>query len=206
MSSLVESADPRVWLEGVSWEVYLYLRQLQENRNVRMTYDEGSLELMSPSKLHERIAELMGRMIAVWTEERGIRIQGCGAVTFQRQPKGLEPDRCYYIQNEKAVRRHDELDLERDPPPDLVVEIDVTSPSRSRLPIYAALGVPEVWWWRSEALKFFRLEGGEYLERENSGALPGFPRQAAEALLAERRECDDTALTQRFRQQVRAGE
>jgi Uma2 family endonuclease len=199
MSSVIERSDACVWLEGVGWDVYLQLREVPESRNVRMTFDDGSLALMSPSKLHERIAELMGRFIAAWTEERSIAIQGCGTTTFQMKPRGLEPDKCYYIEHEQAVRHRDELDLSIDPPPDLVVEVDVTSPSHDRLPIYAAMGVPEVWRWRSEAIQFLVLEGEEYIDEEKSRGLPGFPRQTAERLLADRHRRNDTALVETFR-------
>ena len=205
MSSAIQRADACVSLEGVSWEIYLRLRQLPENRNVRMTYDNGSLELMSPSKLHARIAELIGRFIASWTEDRSIPIQGCGTTTFHRQPKGLEPDKCYYVQHEQTTRHRDELDLSVDPPPDLVVEVDVTSPSRDRMPIYAALGVPEVWSWRDEVLRFLLLEEDGYVEHHESRSLPGFPRKIAERLLMERLSHDDTSLVVRFRTATRPG-
>jgi Uma2 family endonuclease len=121
--SIREHDDACVWLSGVSWDDYVRLRGIPESRNVRMTYDEGSLELMSPSKLHERIAELLGRLIAAWTEESTVPVQGCGTMTFQREDrqKGLEPDKCYYVQHLPDVRNREELDLTIDPPPDLVI-------------------------------------------------------------------------------------
>jgi len=199
MSSVIERSDACVSLEGVSWDIYLRLREMPENRNVRMTYENGSLVLMSPSKLHERVAELIGRFVAAWTEQRSIRMPGCGTTTFQKRPKGLEPDKCYYIEHEEIVRERDDLDLAVDPPPDLVVEVDVTSSSRDRIPIYAELGVPEVWWWRDEVLRFLLLDNDEYVEREDSRSLPGFPRAIAETLLAQRRNSDDTTLVEQFR-------
>ena len=203
--SVVAESSGRVWLWGVSWEDYVRLRAIPESRNVRMTYNEGSLELMSPSKMHERIGELLGRLVAAWTEERGIAVQGCGSTTFRREDlqKGLEPDKCYYLQHLDNVRDRDELDLALDPPPDLVIEVDVTSPSRHRFPIYAKLGVPEVWLWRKDTLRFFLLgDNRQYAESDEGVALPGFPRQLAEQLLAKARATDDTALLREFRQAI----
>jgi Uma2 family endonuclease len=160
---------------------------------------------MSPSKLHERISELLGRLILAWTEEHGIAVQSCGTMTFQREDleKALEPDKCYYILHEAAVRDREELDLSIDPPPDLVVEVDVSSPSRNRLPMYEALGVPEVWLWRKDTLRFLVLDDtGVYREQEISVALPGFPRQTAERLLSARREKDETTLARDFRRTI----
>jgi Uma2 family endonuclease len=198
--------DARVWLSGVAWDDYVRLRDIPESRNIRMTYDEGSLELMSPSKLHERIAELVGHLVFIWTLDREIPVQSCGTTTFQREDrqKGLEPDKCYYIQHEADVRDRDELDLAIDPPPDLVVEVDVTSPSRRRFPIYSQLGVPEVWLWRNETLQFFLLDdAGQYAATNDSTALPDFPRQLAERFLTQRREKDETTLLREFRQAIR---
>jgi Uma2 family endonuclease len=171
-----------------------------------MTYLDGVLELMSPSKLHERIARLLNRLIAAWTEERGIAIQSCGSMTFQRGDlkRGLEPDECYYIRHEAEVRGREELDLSLDPPPDLVVEVDVSSPSRNRLPLYDVLNVPEVWLWRESNLRFLILdETGVYSERDQSPSLSGFPRQTVERLLEARRDTDETTLVKDFRRAVR---
>ena len=191
-----------VCLSGVTWQDYVRLRDIPANRNVRMTYDDGDLELMSPSKLHERIAELLGQLVSAWTQERQIPVQSCGSTTFQRQDRqrGLEPDKCYYIQCEAIVRDREALDLAVDPPPDLVIEVDVSSLSRRRLAIYAQMGVPEVWLWCSETLRFFLLsEQSQYLATDDSAALPGFPRQLAEQLLMQRRQKDDTSLVRDFR-------
>jgi Uma2 family endonuclease len=134
---------PPVTLHGVTWRGYLKLREKPENAHLRMTYDQGRLDLMSPSKLHERVARLLGHMVFAWCEENNVGLQDCGAVTFQHEDlaRGLEPDNCFYIQNEPLVRGRDELDLKSDPPPDLVIEVDITSPSRRRLPMYQALAV-----------------------------------------------------------------
>jgi Uma2 family endonuclease len=200
--SIVERTDSCVWLHDVSWAEYLRLRENRGNWHVRMTYEEGSLALMTPSRLHEGVAEFLARLIGVWTFGRSIPIASCGSTTFKREDlqRALEPDKCYYVKHEAEVRGHEDMDLTVDPPPDLVVEVDVTSTSRWRLRIYAVLGVPEVWVWRSGVLRFLILGAdGEYAETDVSAALPGFPRAEAERLLTQRGERDETTLLREFR-------
>ena len=206
MSSVAHSPERIVYLSEVDWETYEKLRGLERSRNVRMTYDEGDLELMSPSKLHERIAELLACLILVWTEELGVARQSCGSMTFKRKDlrKGFEPDKCYYIQHEAMVRDREELDLLIDPPPDLAIEVDVSASSSERMPLYAAIRVPEVWRWKDESIQVFKLTGkGRYVRREESACLPGFPFAEAAKLLARRTEIDETKLAQSFRRWVR---
>ncbi|HQU47316.1 MAG TPA: Uma2 family endonuclease, partial [Pirellulales bacterium] len=154
------SAEALVCLHNVPWKMYEALRDELENRNVRMTYDRGWLQLMCPSKLHERLGNLLGRLIEAWTEQAGIEVQNCRCMTLRRleQERGLEPNNCFYIEHEPAVRGRDELDLERDPPPDLAVEIGVASSSGGRMEIYAAVGVPEVWRWKDGGIEVYRLD------------------------------------------------
>jgi Uma2 family endonuclease len=198
---------PAILVHGVDWETYRALREDPENLHLRMTFDKGRLEFMSPSKLHERVAILLAQMVFAWTDEKNIDRQGCGTVTFQREDlaHGLEPDQCFYIANEPLVRGRDELDLTRDPPPDLVIEVDITSPSRRRLPLYQALGVPEVWVWRADMLTVYVLsKSGVYEEHNESDMLPGFPLSNAAELLDLRTAMSETELMRRFRDAIRA--
>lgn len=211
MTTLEQAAQPpisagAVFLSNVGWKTYRALRDEAENRHVRMTYDQGNLEMMSPSKQHERLAYLLGRLIDVWTEERGLAVQSCRTTTFRRddQRRALEPDNCYYIRHETQVRHREQLDLSVDPPPDLAVEIDVASPSMNRMLIYAALGVPEVWRWRQERIDVYALQGDRYELQSASGALPGFPIDEAAAALERRLESDDNALVRDFRKFVQS--
>jgi Uma2 family endonuclease len=199
--SLEPPAGGNVRLSNVPWDVYQALRNEDENRNIRMTYVRGILEMMSPSKRHERVASILGRLIEAWTEAKGLGIQSCRATTFQRHDleTGLEPDNCYYIQHEPQVRDRDELDLAVDPPPDLAVEVDVSSSSLDRLPIYAAIGVPEVWRWRREQIQVYLLDGNHYRTFNASQTLAGFPIAQAAELLQRRLASDDNALVREFR-------
>lgn len=199
--SLEPPAGGSVRLSNIPWDVYEILRNQPENRNVRMTYDRGLLEMMSPSHRYELVAYLLGRFIDAWTEERGLAVRAGRTTTFQRKDleRGLEPDNCYYIQHVSQVRDRDELDLATVPPPDLIVEVDVRSSSLIRLPSFAAMGVPEVWRWRKEQIHVYRLAGDGYQPSDASQTLVGFPITAAAELLRERLASDDNALVRKFR-------
>ncbi len=201
MSVSVLIRESTIVLHNTRWQTYLELRDSNENSHVRMTFDRGDLELMSPSKPRERLGYLIGRFIDIWTLEKRIPVQSCRSTTFRRKDlqRGLEPDNCYYIEHESVVRSREDVDLTIDPPPDLVVEVDVTSKSIDRLPIYAALGVPEVWRWHEDALQVLRLESKDvYVEVGGSQSLPGFPCARMVELINQRTVTDETALMFEF--------
>lgn len=196
-----EELERRIFLGGVSWETYQSLRQADENSHLRMTYDRGEMEIVSPSRKHEQISYLIGRMIDQWTLLHDIDAAAGRNTTFSRidLDRGLEPDNCYWISHEKLMRDKEEVDLRFDPPPDLVLEVDITTSSVSKLPIYAALDVPEVWHWKFDSLEALRLaEHGEYRARKGSIELPKFPLSPAAKLLVERRGKSDTAVISEF--------
>ena len=195
------STDSVVQLDRVRWETYGDLRDSPENDHVRMTFDRGVLVLMSPSKRHERIASLIGQLIVEWALVKRVPFQSCDTVTFQRKDlsRALEPDKCYYIQHEKIVRDRDELDLNVDPPPDLVIEVDVASSSARKLELYAAFGVPEVWHWQHDRLQVLILRDSQYEPANDSDALSGFPNRQAVDLIVDRRNRDDMTLLLEFR-------
>jgi Uma2 family endonuclease len=198
--------EQRFLLHAVPWDIYLQLRDAPENEHVHMTYDRGELEMMSPSKTHEQYASLMERLLHTWTMEQGIDIQSCRTMTFKREDlqHGLEPDNCYYIANEALVRNHSELDLTADPPPDLAVEIDLSgSARRSKLAMYAAFGVPEVWWFDGTALSIFALAEGQYQERPTSVSFPNLPPAEIERVLGKLGMASETTLVRSFRDWMR---
>ena len=197
--------DSVVCLSGVSWQAYENLRSIEENFKVRMTYDEGDLILMSPGRLHERIAALLNRMVIAWTEERSVPLQSGGSTTIRTElrRKGFEPDQSYFIQHESDVRTRDVYDPNIDPPPDLTIEVDVSSPSVVRMGIYAAFGIPELWRWCDEQITAYCLQDGAYVAVEASECLPGFPFDTACALLQRRLDLDETSLLQEFRAAIR---
>ncbi|HEX7380343.1 MAG TPA: Uma2 family endonuclease [Pirellulales bacterium] len=206
----VEHVEPigedRVVLSSVSWKAYEELRANEENFHVRMAYDNGRLELMSPSPDHAVMKRLVGRMIEALTEELNIPCRSLSDTTWQRPnlSKGLEADECYYILNHHRVRRRLQVDLAVDPPPDLAVEAEISRGVIPRLPIYAALGVPEVWRCGRPGLTACALTAdGEYVEREFSLNLPMLRVKDLEPFLDFELAADETAWIRGFRAWVR---
>ena len=196
----------RFLLPGVPWQTYLALREQSENQRVRMTYDRGVLEMMTPSKRHEQFGYMIGRLIDVWTEELGIDVQSCRTVTFNREDirRGLEPDNCYYIAHELLARNKTELDLSADPPPDLAVEIDLGSSVTDKMPIYAAFKVPEVWRYDGQKLIFYTLDAeGKYFSSRSSFNFPQLSPTDIENVLQNLGSASETTLVRAFRKWVR---
>jgi Uma2 family endonuclease len=200
---LVEHA---VFLAEVEWDEYVALRDKPGNRGVRMTYAEGVLEIMTLSGFHELISMLIDHFILEWRVARNIPVRPTGSMTLRREAvhRGLEGDQSYYIQHEAQVRGLDPIDLDTAPPPDLAVEVEHTAAVVRKLPIYAALGVPEVWHWRAETLAVHRLVDGQYVERPESDALPGFPLDQLRQALSRRTTVDETTFVREFRQWLEA--
>jgi Uma2 family endonuclease len=168
----------RFVLQGVGWEGYEKILEVIGERHVRVTYDRGDLELMSPLPLHEVYKKFFGRLLDVLAEELDIRIMGCGSTTFRRQDldRGLEPDECFYLTSAARVRDWRVLDLATDPPPDLAIEIEITNTCLDRMGVYAGLGVPELWRFDGTTLEVYLLgEGGAYQPAPSSRALPLVP-------------------------------
>jgi len=155
VSQLATIPGQSLLLSGVSWRTYLRLLRTFADRRLRITYDRGALEIGTLSPEHEHFKTLLGYLILVLVEELGGNMASFGSMTFlgRKRRRGLEPDQCYWIQNEPLVRYQDSIDLARDPPPDLVVEIDLSPSALDRLAIYAALRVPEVWCFGGQSLR-----------------------------------------------------
>ena len=193
-------------LRDVSWKLYERLLKDIGNRPVRVTFYRGSMEIMSPLPKHEKANRWIGRLIDTMCLELGIPMESLGSTTFRRQAKkaGLEPDGCYYVQNATAVRGKDRLDLSIDPPPDLAIEIDITRRSVKRQPVYAALGVAELWRWDGKVLTILSLTQGAYRPSASSRAFPflnveQFERYVHRLAAGE----EDLAVLRDFQQWVR---
>jgi Uma2 family endonuclease len=199
-------AESRILLSGISWATFESLAAESRAHGTRFTYDRGYLEMMSPSREHERLKHLIGRIIEVATEELKIPISGAGSTTLKAQweDRGLEADESYYIANEAQVRGRDEIDLRVDPPPDLAIEVDISSSSIDQLSIYADLGVPEVWLYDGARLKVHQLQSdGTYAQQTQSRSLPFLPLDQIEGFLARRNETDETTWIRAFRAWVK---
>jgi Uma2 family endonuclease len=195
-------------LEGVSFELYERLVQELEGRHVLVTFDGGRLEFMSPSPEHEWWKITIGRLIEALALERAVAVEGLGSTTFKRADlaKGLEPDECYYLRGARELRRKREADLRRDPPPDLVVEVDITHRAIDRETIYAALGVREVWRFDGRVLSFLVLQPeGAYGRSDASAAFPGLCAVDVERFLRLAEERDQGAAVLAFRDWLRSG-
>ena len=208
MSTLpARSAPGRLLLHGVDWRTYTRLLRLFEDRpSVRLTYERGSLEIMSPTDAHESDADFLGRLAVTLTEELGLPLKAGGSTTLRRRRRrrGLEPDKCYWIGHESTVRGKRRIDLRTDPPPDLVIEVDVTSRSLNRMGIYAALGVPEVWRLDRQILTFHALDAnGAYAALNRSLLLPLVTPSDLSGFLVLRATLDENAVAARFRAWVR---
>lgn len=206
MSSIQIPQEQRVILRRVSWGTYEDLLADHEDRSVpRLTYDRGELEIMSPLPEHERYNRLIQLLVTTAAREMGVRVYSLGSTTFKREElqRGFEADSCFYIRNVERVRGKNRIDLAADPPPDLVVEIDITSPSIPKLPIYAEFGVPEVWRYDGRRLDILLLEGDRYARAEESGALPGATAEALSRLLGESQGLDDLDWLDKVREWAR---
>jgi Uma2 family endonuclease len=162
--------------DDVSWKEYEeLLAELGEGYAVRIFYDNGRMEIMAPSPPHEGAKGIISSFVIALRDELDIDIESLGSTTYRSQwkAKGAEPDDCFYVQHAAAViGRHEEFDIETDPPPDIVVEVERTSASLNKFVIYAALGVPEIWQERKKRVRFYLLSGGSYVESANSSAFP----------------------------------
>jgi Uma2 family endonuclease len=175
MATVLNTPEQKVILNGVSWETYArLLNEHQEKPGTRFNYDRGTLEIMVVSFEHEKMNHLLALLAELFANERDIDLVGGGSTTFSRKDleRAFEPDSCFYIQHAKTVRAKKEIDLNQDPPPDLVIEIDLTSPSLNKLPIYAAIGVPEVWRYSKAVLQILKLENNAYVVSSDSSVLP----------------------------------
>jgi Uma2 family endonuclease len=165
----------RFLMHGVDWQTYEKVLDAFGDRPIRITYDRGSLELMSPLPIHEVYKRCLGLLLAVLDRELKIPIKGVASTTFRRADvdRGLEPDEGFYVGNLERVHDWKNIDFSIDPPPDLAIEVEVTTSCLNRLGIYAALGVAEVWRFDGESWHIHCLgDGGEYQERAQSEILP----------------------------------
>jgi Uma2 family endonuclease len=201
-TSMASEHDQIVVLHNVRWSTYEALLADLGDHRCRHVYDRGTLEIMGPSQSHERIKALLGRFLEMLTFELNLPMMSLGSTTMRRRDRrrGIEPDACYYIANEPAVRGK-EIDFSRDPPPDLALEVDITSRSLRRLSVYAVLGVPEVWRWDGKTIVIHGLDPTtrSYVVRGTSSIFPTLPIAELVAFVDRRGTTDDNSLLRAFR-------
>ena len=154
-------SEQRLLLHNISWQDYQTIGDILRDRpSLRLTYDRGSLEFMTTSSRHEVYKRWLSRLVEALAEELNIPIAPGGNVTLKREvlERGLEPDDCFWIANERRVRGKLDLDFATDPPPDIVLEIEVSRSALNRMDLYAALGIPEVWRFDGQTLQVHVLQ------------------------------------------------
>jgi Uma2 family endonuclease len=175
MVAVINPAGERLILRNVDWESYeQFLKEHQDSSVPRFTYDRGELEIMSPSFEHEELNATVARFVEVVAEELDVHLRTSGSTTFRREDlhRGFEPDSSFYIQSADAIHGKKKINLAIDPPPDLVIEVDVTSDSLDKLPIFGALGISEVWRFDGTDWKILALVNDGYRETQQSACLP----------------------------------
>jgi Uma2 family endonuclease len=168
-------ADSTLILHHVSWEDYEELLEaVGEAKGLRISYDGGELQIMTISARHEKYADLIKLLVGQLSLKLRIKVLFFGSATMKKRhkQKGSEPDGCFYVQSANLISGKEEIDFNSDPPPDVVVEVDIHHDSLSKFPIYAALGVPEIWRYDGQALTIYHLKEGQYITAASSQALP----------------------------------
>jgi Uma2 family endonuclease len=190
---------------GVSWDTYLQLlEEFGDSGSIRLTFNHGALEIMSPKRLHEQVTRLIDMVVTLLAFELGVNVDNCGAMTLRVESaqRGGEPDSCFYIANEATVRGVEEIDLQVHPPPDVVLEVDITSPSLDKFGLYLAARVPEVWRYDGTHMSFHVLTAEGYETAANSLCFPHLTAAMLERYLITGRELGSTAMLQTVKSEI----
>ena len=195
----------RILLHNIAWDTYESLLADLAEEHVFLTYDQGNLELMSPLPKHDKAGVLLARLIFAYTEIRNIPISSFARTTWRRRglAKGLEADESFYVKNEPAVRGRTDIDLQKDPPPDLAIEVDITRNTLKKEEIYAALGITELWRFDDEKLVIRQLTPERrYVQTDVSPSLADLPAAEIQRFMDLRHTMSETAWILSFRQWV----
>lgn len=200
----VADAREQFYFEHADWELCKRVFAANPTKRMRLAYAKGRLFLMSPLPIHERWKRMIGRFVEAASDVSGIPISSFGSSTWfhDRMERAIEADECYYITNEPTIRGRTNIDLTRDPPPDLAIEMDVTHTPVDRLEIYAELGVPELWLYSGKSLRFLNLQGKGYVQIERSIAFPFIAPADIEHHLALITSVDELSLIRQWRNWV----
>jgi Uma2 family endonuclease len=207
MSSAAVSSLPAgtcLRLSNVNWKMYTQLLYaFAEHRGIRLTFDQGDLEIMAPLLRHDGDTWILGHLVFALADELRLPLRSGGSTTLRRRlsQRGLEPDACFWIANAHRIAGVRRLNLRRDPPPDLAIEVDVTHSSLDRMAIYAALAVPEVWRLEGRVLTFHVLDAaGQYTVSDASLSFPIVkPSDLVAFLKRAKRSKDEISIVRDFR-------
>lgn len=205
LRQLVVHPGQRIQLQEVNWnEFEAILDELGNKRACRIAYSDGILEIRMPLPKHEKAKVLISDMVKILLEELNMDNECFGSSTFKRQEmaKGIEPDDCFYIENSAQMIGKERIDLNIDPPPDLAIEVDVTS--KTGLDAYQSLGVPELWRFEDGQMRISLLQDGQYQDANSSSHFPNFPIIEGISQFLERSQTEGRSKTLKaFRQWVR---
>ncbi len=188
--------EQRVVIRGLSWDAYLQiLNALPQSRSSRLTYDNGILEITMPLEEHEFSGRLIECFIRTLVELMCMRMKTMGSTTmnYPHLQKGAEPDNAYYIQNQPLVKGRN-VDFSQDPPPDLVVEVDITHSDIQKNKFYATIGVPEFWRFNGKVWVIYQLRDGNYVEVESSPTFPQVPKERLYVFLEQAKDDEIEAV------------
>ncbi|MBW4516839.1 MAG: Uma2 family endonuclease [Timaviella obliquedivisa GSE-PSE-MK23-08B] len=201
----VDLPEKRVQLYNISWQAYeSILAAIGDRRSARLSYYRGTLEIMTPLEKHENSSDSIDHFIQVLTEEGDLNIKSMASTTLNRADLkvGAEPDKGYYIANEPLVRGKI-VDLNADPPPDLIVEVDMTHTDINKNALYAEMGVPEFWRYNGQILTIYCLKGGVYEAVETSPTFPDVPKERLYQFLQDCAEVGETQAKRNLRNWIK---
>jgi Uma2 family endonuclease len=201
-----EVANASIVLRGVSWLTFKALMaDVGDDRAWRIAYDQGVLEIRMPLLQHEVPKGMIEDFVTTMADELEIEVLKAGALTLEREDltRAVEPDTCFYIQNEAIVRGLEKINLPVNPPPDLAVESDYTNSSVNKQSLYAALGVPELWRYKNNTLLVYRLEDGKYEQCDRSLALPFLPISEVPGFIEQSKTMGQRSAVRAFRERIR---
>lgn len=193
--------EQRVILQNISWQCFEYLlEELGEHRSARLAYDQGVLEIMSPFMPHEHVKRLIEKFIDALADDLDLPIRSAGSLTCKRKDlgRGIEPDSGFYIQTEPLIRHLEHIDMMR-PPPDLMLEVDFSSDSLNKEPIYLALGVPEFWRYAKGELTIKQLRQGRYVSLDHSPTFANLPLTEIPQFLSQSTQLGERGVVKVFR-------
>ena len=193
-------------IDGVTWESYIaLLQELGDNRLTRVAYEAGVLEIRMPGQPHESANRVLATIALTLAEEFGCEFNDLGSMTLNHPDlnKGVEPDSCFYIQNAQAGQGLGET-ISNDLPPDLALEVDIANRSDSKLQIYQAMAVPEVWLYQRDRIKIKHLQNGVYIDALTSRAFPAVSAEQLDQWLEVRRSGTDLTVVRSVRQFCRS--
>lgn len=193
--------DSHVLFWHASWETYESILKDYDEIPQRINFDNGVVELMTLSAEHEQFSRFLASMVVMIAVEKRIAIASRGSNTLKqmRKLKGCEPDECFYVANEPKIRNRKRIDLQKDPPPDLIIEVDITHHDVDREAIYAAFDVPEMWKFDGQRLIAFRLTKGEWKRIDRSVSFPFLKPSELTPFLAKLKRSDETSVLIEFR-------